>query len=90
MSVLNDFLGRVVVQIINPVVLLLTAAAFVVFLWGVFQFIKGAGDEEHRSEGKQAMFWGLIGLVIIFGAYGIINVALKTFSLDSIEKTLNP
>lgn len=74
----NEFLGRVVVQVINPLILLLAAVAFVLFLWGVFQFIRQAGDEGKRAEGKSAILWGLIGLVIIFGAYGIINIALGT------------
>ncbi len=89
MVVLNQFLGKVEVQIINPIILLLAAAAFVVFLWGVFEFIVHAGDETKRKEGRQAIFWGLIGLVIIFGAYGIINVALNTFNLPNVQKTIN-
>ncbi|MBI3572304.1 hypothetical protein HY091_02110 [Candidatus Kaiserbacteria bacterium] len=86
MSVFNAFLGRVVVQVVNPLILLLAAGAFVVFLWGVFEFIKNAGDEAKRSEGRSAIFWGLVGLVIIFGAYGIINIALATFNIPTIHK----
>jgi cytochrome c biogenesis protein CcdA len=89
MVVLNQFLGKVEVQIINPIILLLAAAAFVVFLWGVFEFVAHAGDETKRKEGKSAILWGIIGLVIIFGAYGIINVALGTFNLPTIQKTIN-
>ena len=44
MSVLNAFLAKVVTQIINPIILLLAAGAFVVFLWGVFEFIRQAGE----------------------------------------------
>ncbi|MEK6849045.1 MAG: hypothetical protein AABY01_00580 [Nanoarchaeota archaeon] len=84
--VLDKFLGNVVTQIVNPIILLLAASAFVVFLWGVFEFIAHAGDETKRKEGRQAILWGLIGLVIIFGAYGIINIALGTFSLPPIQK----
>jgi formate hydrogenlyase subunit 3/multisubunit Na+/H+ antiporter MnhD subunit len=86
MDVLNRFLDKVVVQIINPIILLLAASAFVVFLWGVFEFIVNAGESTKREEGKKAIIWGLIGLVIIFGAYGIINVALGTFNLSPIAK----
>ncbi|MHB1163171.1 MAG: hypothetical protein ACYCZZ_01420 [Minisyncoccota bacterium] len=81
MSVLNAFLGKVITQIINPIILLLAASAFVVFLWGVFEFIAHAGDVTERKKGKDAILWGLVGLVIIFGAYGIINLALGTFNL---------
>lgn len=84
MVVLEKFLGKVVTQIINPIILLLAATAFVVFLWGVFEFIWHAGDEAKRKEGKDAILWGLVGLVIIFGAYGIINIVLGTFSLPPI------
>ena len=79
MTVLNAFLSRVVAEIINPIILLLSAVAFVSFLWGVFGFIRNAGDETKREEGRSAIKWGLVGLVIIFGAYGIINLALGTF-----------
>jgi TRAP-type C4-dicarboxylate transport system permease small subunit len=88
MSALNSFLDKVVAQIINPIILLLGAGAFIVFIWGVFEFILNAGNEDKRSEGKQAIMWGLIGLVIIFGAYGIINLALNTFGIAPISRTL--
>ncbi len=68
MVVLNQFLGKVVEQIINPIILLLSAGAFVVFLWGIFEFIRNAGNETKRKEGRQAILWGIIGRVIIFGA----------------------
>ena len=85
MAVLNQFIGKVAAQIINPIIMLLAAAAFVLFVWGVFEFIKGAADETKRSEGRRAIMWGLIGLVVIFGAYGIINVALGTFNLGTVK-----
>lgn len=86
MAVLNSFLAKVVTQIVNPIILLLAAAAFVLFVWGVFEFIKGAADESKREEGRRAIMWGIIGLVIIFGAYGIINLALGTFNLSLIQR----
>jgi hypothetical protein len=85
MKVLNEFLSKVVVQIINPIILLLAGAALVLFLWGVFELIRGAADETKRAEGRRAILWGLVGLVIIFGAYGIINVALNTFNLPTLR-----
>lgn len=88
MQVLNNFLFRVVDQIVNPIILLLVACAFVFFLWVVYGFIAHSTDERYlRGEAKEAIFWGIIGLVIIFGAYGIINIAIKTFNLQPNEKT---
>jgi hypothetical protein len=87
MSVLNSFLSKIIEQIINPIILLLAASAFVVFLWGVFEFIRPANADK-REEGREAIFWGLIGLTIIFGAYGVINIALGTFDLGPIQQYL--
>ena len=85
---LNSFISKVTQEIINPLILLLAASAFIVFLWGVFEFIANSAEEEKRSQGKRAILWGLIGLVIIFGVYGIINIALRAFGLPPIEQTL--
>lgn len=89
MRVLNAFLNTVIVQVIDPIILLLSAGAFVVFLWGLFEFIRNSADATKREEGRQAIFWGLIGLVVIFGAYGVIDLALRAFTIDPIEKTLS-
>lgn len=86
MSVLSRFLDNVVIEIINPIILLLSAAAFVVLVWGIFQFIYHAGDATKRAEGREAILWGFVGMVVIFGAYGIINVALDTFDLGKINQ----
>lgn len=86
MEVLKQFLSNVQGQIINPIILLLSAAAFVVFVWGIFEFIRNAGDGTKREEGRKAILVGLIGLVIIFGAYGIIRLSLNTFGIQVPEK----
>lgn len=86
MKVLAEFLDKVVAQIVNPLILLMAAVAFVVLVWGIFEFIRGAGDDTKRKEGRRAIGWGLVGLVIMFGAYGILNVALKTFNLKEVPR----
>ena len=67
---------------------LVVAVAFVVFLWGAFEFVRNAGDAKKREEGRTALLWGLVGLVVIFGAYGLVNIALGTFGVENIQKTL--
>lgn len=86
MSVINSFLDRVIVQIINPIILLLSAGAFVVLAWGIFEFIRKADDDKARATGRSAILWGFVGLAIIFGAYGIINIALGAFNITPITK----
>ena len=86
MSVLNAWLAKVVTEIINPLILLMSAGAFVVFAWGAFQFILHAGDASEREKGRKAILWGVIGFAIIFGVYGILNIALGTVGLDPVQK----
>jgi TRAP-type C4-dicarboxylate transport system permease small subunit len=81
MDVFNAFLGKVETAIINPLITLIALAAFVVFIWGVVDFIRGAGNEEKRAIGQQHMLWGFIGLVIIFAAKAIIAISASTFGI---------
>jgi len=86
MQVLNQFLAKVVTQIINPIILLIAAGAFIIFIWGIFDFIAHAGEETKRAEGKKAILWGLVGMVIIFGVYGILNLTLGTFGIPTVPR----
>lgn len=78
-------LGDTFISIINTVLVpLIFALAFIVFLWGVFQyFIAGAGDEEKRDAGKSLMIYGLIGFFVMVSVWGLVNLLVGTFNLDS-------
>jgi TRAP-type C4-dicarboxylate transport system permease small subunit len=86
MEVLYDFLRGVAEEILNPLILLLLALAFLLFFWGVFDFIRNAGESEKRAEGQKAILWGIIGISIMFGAYGILNIGTATFGIDPVER----
>ena len=83
MDAVNQLIDGIVREIVNPFILLLAGIAALVFLWGVFEMIAHAGDAEGRAKGRQSIIWGLVGLVIIFGAFGIINITLGTFGISS-------
>lgn len=78
----QQFLAKIQEQILTPIVTLLALAAFVLFVWGVVQFIAGADDEEKRKTGQQHMIWGIIGLVIMFGANAIIMLIKQTVGVQ--------
>ena len=69
--------------IFNPIIVLLFAVALLVFLWGVFQYVKGADSEDARSTGALHIWWGLIGMVIMVSAFGILNAILGTFGISN-------
>ena len=73
-AALNTFLQHLTTLIITPIVTLLGLAAFTVFVWGVVEYVRGADDAEARKKGQEHIFWGLIGLMIMFGTTAIITV----------------
>jgi ethanolamine transporter EutH len=77
----DQLLFKLNAKIINPLIELSFIIALVVFLWGVFQLIRGANNEEARSKGKEHMLWGFVGFIIMFGVFGIINILTRTFGI---------
>lgn len=82
---ISNFLNSFNAVIINPLIILVFAVAFLIFFWGIFQFISKAGDGTKREEGKKKILFGLIGMFIMFSAYGLIRVVLGTFGVSSPE-----
>ena len=84
----DGILSRIYYYIINPAILLLFTVATVVFIWGVLKYIKNAGDKAKRKEGQDHMLWGVIGLTIMVGVYGIINLLTGFFGINGV--TVSP
>jgi uncharacterized membrane protein YidH (DUF202 family) len=71
--------------ILNPLILFLFALALAYFLYGVMQFIINPGNEEIRKTGKSHMLWGVVGMVIMVSAFGIMQLILNTLGEKSIR-----
>jgi uncharacterized membrane protein YidH (DUF202 family) len=80
---LDTFILSVQQNILTPVMTLLALGAFVLFVFGVVNFIRNAESDEKRSEGQKHMLWGIIGLVIIFGANAIIALIANTVGVST-------
>ena len=76
MDYLNGVLGRAVDVIVDPAIRLIFAIALATFFWGVFQFIKGAGEEGARTTGRNHMIWGVVGMAIMVSVKAIIEIVL--------------
>lgn len=78
-------IGTGIIALINNVLVpLVFAIAFVVFIWGVFQyFIAGGADEEKREAGKSLMLWGIIGFFVMASVWGLVNILKGTFILTN-------
>ncbi len=79
-------LGEIVVGIINEISMyfltFITALSVVVFIWGVVKYIYKGDSEGERKKGRELMFWGIIGLFVLFGIWGILEILANTFGIE--------
>jgi len=78
MGNIGDFALRLSQVVLNPLILLLFAIALVVFLWGVFQYVKGSDSDTARDTGRRHIIWGIVGIFIMVAVYGILQVLITT------------
>lgn len=79
---------RYVMEILNLVLPILFAAAFIVFFWGLSKFIlNSSGSPADITKGKSYMMWGILALFILVSARAIISMA--TAELEIGDKTQN-
>ena len=81
MDVATRLANQLTTVVINPILALLFAAALLVFIYGLVEFLWGLNkeaDSETRGNGKCDMLWGIIGLVVIASAWGIVNLIIYT------------
>ena len=80
----NDNLADLIFQInavINTIIPFLVGLAVLIIIWGVFNYISGAGDEEKRAQAKQYIVWGVVGVFIMLSVWGLVNVLVNSFDL---------
>ncbi len=84
----RNFVDLVNKNILFPVINLLMGVALLVFLYGVFEFIIGANNEEARATGRRHILWGVIGLLIMVSALAILQIVAGTAGLGAVLKGL--
>lgn len=78
------FIALILMFIDRFLVPLIFAIAFVVFLWGIYQyFILGGANEEKRKEGQKLAFAGIIGFVIMIAVWGIVGLLVNSLGFDT-------
>ena len=73
----------IVMDILSQVIILLVAFAVVFFLYGILKYITAGDDEDKRTKMKNVMIYGIIGLFVMISFWGIVNILINTFELDT-------
>lgn len=74
-------LSNSIIGLINNVVVpFIFAVAFLVFIWGVYNyFILGGANEEKRSEGAKFVLSAIIGFAAMITIWGLVFIVVGTF-----------
>ena len=67
-------ISNIKVYILNPIIGFMFAVAVVMFIYGIVEYIWSADNEDKVAVGKKHMIWGIIGLFVMIGVYGILNI----------------
>ncbi len=60
---------------------ILMAVVVIVFLWGIVKYITAAGDMEKEKDARGYIIYGLIGIAVMVGIWGLITFILNTFGI---------
>ena len=72
-----------VIGVINLVIVPgIFSLSFAVFIWGVANyFFFHGGNEEKRAEGREFVFWGIIGIVVLLSVWSFVRILLSTLGI---------
>jgi hypothetical protein len=92
---LTGFLDSILTFINSVLIPFILGVAFLLFVWGMFQyFIAGGANEEAKEKGKSLLIYAILGFVIIIVFWGVVNLlsnatGLGNETLDNVPK-VNP
>lgn len=78
----TEVMNRLVTYLLNPLILVIFAAGFFLFVWGLVQFLWSLNQGGKDTDGKQHMLWGIVGMFIMVSVYGILSLVTNTFGID--------
>lgn len=72
-----------IIGIVNVVIVpVIFALAFLAFVWGVLNyFLMNGGEDKKREEGRRFVLWGVLGMVLLFSVWGLVNLLLSTLGI---------
>ena len=77
----NSLFGKIN-SILNAIIPILISVAVVWLIYAIVRYVV-AGDEEGKKVGKTHMIWGVIGLFVILSIWGLVNILVQTFGLET-------
>jgi hypothetical protein len=85
-------LASFVINLINNVAVpLVFALAFIVFIFGIFQyFIMGGASDDAKKKGKSLMIWGIVGFALMLSVWGLVHILTGTVNVNNAQQLPAP
>lgn len=80
----NVTIATIIGRLIQTILGVTGSVALLMFVWGGFLWLISAGEPEKVKKGKEAMKWATFGLVVIVGAYMIVNAIVTALESGTI------
>jgi|SRR3989344_5352914 len=85
----GDF-GRVVGSLIQLIFALAVIVALIYLAWGGFKWLTSGGDKAAVQSAREHIVAAIVGLVIIFLTYFILNILLGFFGVGNLNAIILP
>ena len=85
MPVVSEILGRLQSEVLQPVMTVVFAAGFFLFIWGLVKFLWNVEDGSGQIEGKSHIVWGVVGMFVMVSIWSIIALLDNTFGLGALS-----
>jgi type IV secretory pathway VirB2 component (pilin) len=73
----TDNPDQVIANVIQVFLGLVGGIALLIFVYGGFMMLISRGNPEKVKSGQDALVWATLGLIIIFGSYGIVRLIFQ-------------
>lgn len=76
----------VLLNVINAMIAFAGAYALYLFIMGGYKFISSNGDQKRLDSARANLMYGILGMVMIFSAFFIINIVAEATGVKCILK----
>ena len=82
-------IGVTILRVLNVVLLIILALAFLFFVFGVIKYMTGK-EAEDKAKARSQMIYGVIGLFVIFSAWGLVKILQNTLGISGMGGGIPP
>lgn len=76
--------NELIANVIRTFLGVIGGIALIFFIYGGFMMLISAGSSDRIQKGRDTLMWATIGLIFIFGSYGIVEAVFQALAGESI------